>query len=359
MAKSMWKVKNRPLEGDQSALEASPNCLEFSLPSFLHSHSRQRRAIVLSSALLTSAALVTLGACTGAVSPAGVADKASAPTHASPKMDSSTGMNPDKGPGGMNGNTTVFVPRPTSVGSAAPVESASFVESASYVESAAFVGSAASIGGNSHAYRFLTSNTPSTPIARWNPCQTIGYRVNLANSTAGALTDVRRAIKAISSGTGLRFVYRGSTKILPGRGNDTYPADTKLVLAWATPGQSMYLPKAHNKYETIAGRGGAYWGSARDTKGKPANMISEGFVVLNGTIKFAGGFGSGPKYGWQGTRGQALMHELGHTTGLDHPTVNDKAQIMYSVMTRKLAVWGAGDKNGLRRVGAPAGCLRR
>jgi hypothetical protein len=53
------------------------------------------------------------------------------------------------------------------------------------------------------------------------------------------------------------------------------------------------------------------------------------------------------------------MHELGHTTGLDHPTVNDKAQIMYSVMTRKLAVWGAVDKNGLRRVGAPAGCLRR
>jgi hypothetical protein len=163
----------------------------------------------------------------------------------------------------------------------------------------------------------------------------------------------------VSSATGLRFVYRGSTKILPGRGNDTYPADTKLVIAWATPGQSMYLPKPNNKYETFAGKGGAYFGSARDTKGKPANMINEGFVVVNGTIKFAGGFGPGPQYGWQGTRGQTLMHELGHTTGLDHPTINDKAQIMYPVLTRKLAVWGAGDKNGLRRVGASAGCLRR
>ena len=52
------------------------------------------------------------------------------------------------------------------------------------------------------------------------------------------------------------------------------------------------------------------------------------------------------------------MHELGHMAGLDHSRINDQAQIMHSVMTQ-LAVWGAGDKNGLRRVGASAGCLRR
>ena len=376
MAKSMWKIRNGPLEGDEYALKASSNCVEFSLLSFLHSrnrsHRRQRRAIVLSSAMLTSAALVTLGACTEAGSPAEVADMTAAGTHASPGMPPPVGMNPDKGPGGMNGNTTVFVPPPASVrsaafvgsaasmgsaafvGSAASMGSAAFVGSAASIESAAFVGSVASIGGNSNAYTFL-----STPIARWNPCQVIGYRVNLANSTAGALTDVKGAIARVSSATGLRFVYRGSTKILPGRANDTYPADTGLVIAWATPGQSTMLPKTNNKYQTVAGVGGGYWGSARDTKGKPANMINEGFVVLNGTIKLAGGFGTGPKYGWQGTRGQALMHELGHMAGLDHPSMNDKVQIMYSVLTLKPAVWGAGDKNGLRRVGASAGCLRR
>ena len=359
----MWKIKNGPLEGDEYSLKASSNCVEFSVLSFLHrrnrSHRRQGRAIVLSSAMLTSAVLVTLGACTGAGSPAGVADKTSVGTHASPGMHPPVGMNPDKGPGGMNGNTTEFVPPPASVESATFVESAAFVESAVSVESAGFVGSAASLGGNSNAYTFLSSNTASTPIARWNPCQVIGYRVNLANSTAGALTDVKDAIARVSSASGLRFVYRGTTKILPGRGNDTYPANTGLIIAWATPGQSTILPKTNNKYQTVAGMGGAYWSSARDTKGKPASMINEGFVVLNGTVKLAGGFGSGPKYGWQGTRGQALMHELGHVAGLDHPSINDKVQIMYSVLTRKSAVWGAGDKNGLRRVGAPAGCLRR
>ena len=337
----------------------------------------------VTSSLLTTAALVTLSACTGAGAPARVADKAPAGTHASPGMHPSTeGMDPAKGPGGMNGNTTVFVPRPTSVGSAAfvepaasvgsasvgsaafvesatSVESANFVESAAFVGSAPSIGSAAPIGGYPTAYRFLTSNYPSMPIARWNPCQVIGYRVNFANSTPGALTDVLGAIKAISSSTGLRFIYRGRTNILPGRGADGYPAGTNLVIAWATPGQSTILPKVYNKYETIAGKGGAYWSSARDTKGRPANMISEGFVVLNGTIKFAGGFGSGPQYGWQGTRGQLLMHELGHMAGLDHPRVNDQAQVMYSVMTRKRAVWGSGDRNGLRLVGASAGCLRR
>lgn len=214
-------------------------------------------------------------------------------------------------------------------------------------------------GGNPKAYRFETSGwTPAEPIARWNPCQVIGYRVNLANSTAGALTDVKGAIARVSSATGLKFVYRGSTKILPGRGNVEYPAGTELVIAWAKPGQSPKLPLPPRGYSAAAGVGGMSWGGAWDTTGKNANMITSGLVVLNATMKLTGGFGTGPKYGWQGTRGQLLMHELGHAVGLDHPIIKDKIQIMYPMMSRKPAVWGAGDKNGLRLVGKSAGCMR-
>lgn len=151
--------------------------------------------------------------------------------------------------------------------------------------------------GNPEAYRFLTSGgTPAEPIARWNPCRDIGYRVNLANSTAGALT--------------------------------------------------------------AAGQGGAQWYSAQDSKGRPASMITEGYVVLNATMTLSGGFGTGPEYGWTGTRGQLLMHELGHAVGLDHPTIKDKVQIMSPTMSSMPAVWGAGDRNGLRLVGESAGCIR-
>jgi hypothetical protein len=214
-------------------------------------------------------------------------------------------------------------------------------------------------GGNPKAYRFLSSGSVQ-PSYRWNPCRpaAIGYRVNLANSTAGALTDVKGSIARLSTATGLSFVYRGTTAILPGRGNDAYPAGTELVIAWAKPGQSTNLPKPPRGYGSPAAVGGPenvrY---AQDTKGKQIIEITDALVVVNANIKLSGGFGSGPRYGYQGTRGALLMHELGHAVGLDH--VSDKVQIMAPMMSRKPARWGAGDKNGLRLVGRSAGCLHQ
>jgi predicted Zn-dependent protease len=49
------------------------------------------------------------------------------------------------------------------------------------------------------------------------------------------------------------------------------------------------------------------------------------------------------------------MHELGHAVGLDHTT--DRSQIMYPTMTRKKAVFGAGDRTGLHYLGRTSGCL--
>ena len=213
-------------------------------------------------------------------------------------------------------------------------------------------------GGNSKAYRFLSSGS-AQPSYRWNPCRpaAIGYRVNLANSPAGALTDVKGAIARLSSATGLRYVYRGTTAILPGRGNDTYPAGTELIIAWTKPGRSRYLPAPPKGYRTAAATGGPTNSRyAQTSQGKSVVEITEAMVVVNSTYKTSGGFGSGPRYGWQGTRGQLLMHELCHTVGLDH--VNNKGQIMSPVMSRMPAVWGAGDKNGLRLVGRSAGCVR-
>ncbi|ROP28864.1 hypothetical protein [Couchioplanes caeruleus] len=207
--------------------------------------------------------------------------------------------------------------------------------------------------GNRKAYA-----TMGNPVARWNPCAVIGYRFNPARAPKGALTDLKGAIRRISSATGLKFAYRGTTTAVPQakKGyNRDYPANTQLVIAWVDPGkQSEWLPK-----NGPAGVGGPAWSTGYTAKGKRVGLIQWAGVVLNTKVTLTGGFGAGPTVGWQGTRGQLLMHELGHAVGLDHPEIQDQQQIMYPRMTRKKAVWGAGDLTGLKLVGKSGGCVRR
>ena len=81
--------------------------------------------------------------------------------------------------------------------------------------------------------------------------------------------------------------------------------------------------------------------------------------MLNSTMPLAHGFGTGPTSGWQGTRGQLVLHEFHHALGLGHtPTSRpDEAQIMYPALTHKTAVWGAGDRTALKVLGRTSGCL--
>ena len=189
--------------------------------------------------------------------------------------------------------------------------------------------------------------------ARWNPCQPIGYRLNKANAPKGTVTSVAEALQRVTARSGLRFVYQGATRIVPGAAKPrAYPSDTDIVMAWSSPGESSYLSGGPSGYA------GASASPATDEAGRSARVLSRGFGVLDQTIyrQLGAGFGRGPTTGYQGTRGQLLMHEIGHTVGLGHAD-DDSAQTMYPMMSRKLAVWGAGDITGLGMVGASRGCL--
>jgi hypothetical protein len=234
------------------------------------------------------------------------------------------------------------------------VESGGVLETASGDAQATTVHGASIAAGNPKAYAFLSQATPTQPIARWNPCAVINYRVN---GSAGALADAKEAVRRIASQTGLRFSYRGPTTVIPSARRASYPADTQLIVAWAKPGQSTYMPARKPDQGGPAGEGGASWIGAHDARGRSWGKIVQGYVVLDATLELTGGFGAGPVTGWQGTRGQLLMHEIGHAIGLAHPKVADKVQIMYPTLSRKYAVWGAGDVAGLKILGKNSGCL--
>jgi len=190
--------------------------------------------------------------------------------------------------------------------------------------------------GNPKAYKFV-DKINGEPV-HWDPCRRIGWGVNPKKSPKRAVPHAKEAMQRVKQATGLRFKYQGRTDANPKKFG-TYPKDTNLVMGWGRP-------KATGG---AAGLGGPQWLSN--------GRIINGFVVLNYRYndKIAPGFGRGPKSGYQGTLGQLMMHELGHAMGLDH--VGDKRQIMYGTMTRKKATWGAGDQNGLRKVGKAAGCF--
>ncbi len=215
---------------------------------------------------------------------------------------------------------------------------------------AASVPFAVSVGqGNPKSYKLFV------PAGRWNPCQVIGYRVNLAGAPAKALDDVKIAIANVARTTGLKYAYRGTTTLIPGATKtflSPYPKDTQLVIAWVKPGTSKHLPASSN----YVGYGG--WLSV----GRPAKFgsnsyypITQGFVVVDRTRTMPTGFGLGDPNGLQGTWGQLVMHELGHTVGLTH--VSDKTQLMYPYLQHREAAWGLGDLGGLYNVGSRLGCF--
>jgi hypothetical protein len=193
------------------------------------------------------------------------------------------------------------------------------------------------------------------PIARswvrFNPCQPVTYRVNARQGGRGALRDVKAAVAQVRRATGLRFEYAGPTRAVPQfNGRDWWGGTTDLVVAWARPRQSAALKGAP---AGVVGVGGPirYMPGMRNTDGSSVGWILQGGVVLDATDRFRGGLGRGY------TRGEIVLHELGHALGLGH--VQDQRQVMYPTMRPNRALLGAGDLSGMEKVGTNRGCIYR
>ena len=176
---------------------------------------------------------------------------------------------------------------------------------------------------------------------RWDRCDRLTYEINPVKAPKGWKQLVKQALKRTTKASKIKFRYLGRTKAKPTL-TSTNPVGTDLVIAFLSANQTDMLAAP-----TVAGQGGAASDGTR---------LFDGRVVLNGPQlrKMANGFGRGPRFGIQGTRGQVAMHEIGHALGLGH--AKRKPQVMYSFATRKPAEWGAGDYKGLRILGKTPSC---
>lgn len=203
-----------------------------------------------------------------------------------------------------------------------------------------------SLRGSASSY--VLNHNSNGSVTRWNPCDgDIHVLVNATKGGTGALADAQAALASLSSATGLRFVYDGTTTFVPTTSNaGSQPA--KLVVAWAPPGTGA---GASDYYGSGAVGEGGWRSSGTSTDGGSTWnwKIVKGFVVLDPSAQVAAGFGNGI------SRGALLLHELAHAAGLDH--TNDGSQVMYPVLsTGSYGSYGAGDLAGLKAVGATQGC---
>ena len=195
-------------------------------------------------------------------------------------------------------------------------------------------------------FSFIDTKMSGDPV-RWNPCEPIHYVVNDALARyPEAIADAHVAAQRVSEATGIEFVYDGETteEAAPGRssfqlryGKEWAP----VLIAWTDPDDSpIEFERGSHVALGVAS-------PSIPTHGR-FDMFVSGWVALNADYAGPGGFDS------PSSVGLTIQHELGHVMGLGHTKAF--GELMQGAGGGALD-WGPGDLEGLRALGAEAGCL--
>ena len=206
----------------------------------------------------------------------------------------------------------------------------------------------------SYSVSYTTLDNGKSVVQRWNPCQQITYKVNLAavpsSSRAAILAETHAAIRLLAAKTGFVYIYRGATTEVP-RVGSLAKQSAELLVAYVTPATTNYSLAG----STVAqgGSSSSSWSVPNATTTTYAGAITRGFVVVDTPDLFRllkPGFGTGAR------RGNMLLHELAHTVGLKH--VNNIGSLMNPALSSATPNgFAAGDVAGLVALGRRGGCI--
>jgi Matrixin len=197
-------------------------------------------------------------------------------------------------------------------------------------------------GGGPYGFTALQADG-TTPVS-YDPCRPIHYVVRPDNAPAGGDELIADAVARISSVTGLRLVYDGTTEEQPARKREPYQPDrygkrwAPVLISRDTTAEDPDLAA------DVAGEAGS----------QPIAFPGEPTVYVTGAVALdAAQFGQ--ILGRPGGAAEAravVLHELGHLVGLAH--VADPSELMYPMTSPGVVDYAAGDLAGLSRLGAGA-----
>ena len=196
-------------------------------------------------------------------------------------------------------------------------------------------------------FLFLDRTDQGTPT-RWNPCQPIHYVVNASLAPPGSIADVHEAVRRISAATGITFVYEGTTDEEASIYREDFQPDrygprwAPVLIAWADPDDSD-IP-------FVRGNRVAAGVAVPDI---PSTRFED--VYVSGWIAINADDPNPPGFDLPGEQGPVILHELGHLMGLGH--VRTVGELM-NPSGGGVTDLAAGDREGLRELGAAGGCVR-
>ena len=204
-----------------------------------------------------------------------------------------------------------------------------------------------------YSLQYLTLSNGHRVVARWNPCRTHTYKVNLASvptaTRAAVLAETQASLRVLAVKTGMSFTYEGATTEVPRVGSYARQS-ADIIIAFTTPTKTNYL---YGTADAIGGNAGSVITRISGTTRTYTAALIKGFVVVN-TSKllrsYSAGFGTGAH------RGNLILHELAHVVGLGH--VSNARLLMNPLLTSYTPNgYAAGDAAGLSVVGRRAGCI--